>query len=484
MKKLILIAFLSITTLVATAKPISNLPACYTKQVKPLQANYFTFSFTENLNELEHSFFPWQQTNYTAKGTIWLNADNFLKSDTLTRFSNNQNYFSKTQYNKSNLLFLDYGDTSLFASTQNMFLNQLVKSARYSPLMLINYFFKLNVIPTQNSINYMMFQTTINKTQVKLYISKATNLADKIITISNDELFGDVTTTYNYTHYTKTDSLFYPALINIQKINGKITDEVKILTPTTTNLTPTLLQAPASYKLVDEKETPPQTKLIKYSKNIYFLEIKHTDDKILIAEFKNFLVVEGAPLNSKNGELIINEAKKIAPNKPIKYFTFGHYHPHYLGGMRPFINAGATVLSVPADTEYVHYLAEAPHTIVLDSLQLHPKPVQIKIVNDSTTISDGKFELKIYFIGKNSQHTNDYLIYYFPTEKLLFEDDLVWISSTGPITKAGGRQLGLYNAIKKLSLNVSTIVQSWPVADYGVKTIIPFADLETSAQIK
>ena len=119
-----------------------------------------------------------------------------------------------------------------------------------------------------------------------------------------------------------------------------------------------------------------------------------------------------------------------------------------------------------------------------DSLELQPKPLKIQEVKDSTTITDGKFVMKIYFIGKKSEHTNDYLIYYFPTEKLLFEDDLVWIGKTGEIQKAGGRQAGLYNAIKELGLDIKTIVQSWPVADYGVKTIIPFADLQKSMEIK
>ena len=88
--------------------------------------------------------------------------------------------------------------------------------------------------------------------------------------------------------------------------------------------------------------------------------------------------------------------------------------------------------------------------------------------------------MKIYFIGKHSEHTIDYLIYYFPSEKVVFQDDLAWIANDGPIKKARSRQAGLYNAIKNLKLDVKTILQSWPVADYGVKTIIPFDDLEKS----
>ncbi|MDI9356861.1 MAG: hypothetical protein QM536_07570 [Chitinophagaceae bacterium] len=76
------------------------------------------------------------------------------------------------------------------------------------------------------------------------------------------------------------------------------------------------------------------------------------------------------------------------------------------------------------------------------------------------------------------------VIYYFPTEKILFQDDLVWIAKEGVIKKASGRQAGLYNAVKELGLDIITIFQSWPVADYGVKTVIPFADIEKSMNIE
>lgn len=182
--------------------------------------------------------------------------------------------------------------------------------------------------------------------------------------------------------------------------------------------------------------------------------------------------------------MIISEANKIAPNKPIKYFVFGHYHPHYLGGIRSFIHRGAKIICSKADQEYVDYLASASHSLNPDNLQRQPKPLVFEEIKDSLTITDSKFEMKIYFIGKKSEHTNDYLVYYFPSEKLLFEDDLVWIAREGEIKKASGRQSGLYNAVMELGLDIKTIIQSWPVADYGVKTVIPFSDLEKSMMIK
>jgi len=459
------------------------LQECWVKPVNTLPGQYLTFSYSENRNELEHSFEPWQQTNYISKGIVWCNAYNFLRTDSLT--FKGKNYNSKTQLDKTALLFLDYGDKDLSKVTQSMFLDQTFQTARYSPVMLINYFVQQKIIAdTESNDIWAVYKTSINKTIVKLYIQKSDGLLHKITTWSDDELFGDVLTTYTYSDYSNSSKLFYPKSIQIEKINGKVKDEVKISTAIIVTEVPKLLDRPLAYKVIQDTIIKPEIEVENYSDNIHFIELKHTDDKVMVVEFSDFLLVAEAPLNSKNGELIISEAKKMAPHKPIKYFVFGHYHPHYLGGIRPFIHIGAKIICSEADEEYITYLANAPHSLNPDSLQIQPKPLLFENIKDSLTITDGKFDMKIYFIGKKSEHTNDYLIYYFPVEKLLFEDDLVWIAKDGEIKKASARQAGLYNAIKGLGLDVKTIIQSWPVADYGVKTVIPFEDLTKSMNVK
>ena len=69
-------------------------------------------------------------------------------------------------------------------------------------------------------------------------------------------------------------------------------------------------------------------------------------------------------------------------------------------------------------------------------------------------------------------------------DKMLFEGDLIYISEKGQPKKAGKRQAGLYNAIKDMKLDVTTIEQSWPVSGYGVKSEIPFTDMEAAMQAK
>jgi len=470
--------------LLTIAKPKDYLQECW-KLVRPTQGQYVQFAYTEKLNELEHSFEPWQQTNYAGKGIIWISEDSFIKNDTLINVARNASYYSKTQLTKDELLFLDYGDKDLFAVTRSLFLDQTFTTARYSPVKLVTYFYNQKAaLDKASTKEFAVYKLTINKTIVTLFIRKEDNLPAKVTLLQDHDLFGDVLTVFSYANYTKIENVTYPRNIAIARFNGKVNDEVALSLASVVQDAPKLLERPSDYRIKEDPKPNPEIKTEKYSDHIHFIELKHTDDRVMVVEFNDFLLVAEAPVNSANGELIIAEAKKIAPGKPIRYFVFGHYHPHYLGGIRPFISRGAKVIASKADQEYVQYIASAPHTLNPDSLYKHPKPVKFIEIKDSLTITDNQFEMKIYFIGNKSAHTNDYLIYYFPAQKLLFQDDLVWIAREGEIQKAGRRQAGLYTAVKELGLDVETIVQSWPVADYGVKTIIPFADLEKSMNVK
>jgi hypothetical protein len=485
------IAFMSFLLLILvflssySHKKTNYLQTCWNKQVSSLAQNSVKYRYDEKLNELEHSFKPWQQTNYSGQGTVWYTQTNFHKKDTLNNLSNNRKYYSTTQYLKNELLFLDYGDKTLFPITKKINNDFIFKTARYSPILLIEYFYKNKAELSKESTNeFAIYKTNINASIVKLYINKNNNILSKISILSDDELFGDLLTNYIYDENINIDSFTYSKSITIEKNGGKIIDKVNILDAKIIIQSPSLIERPVDYSIKEDLNITPNIKTEKFNDNINFIELTHTESKSLVVEFKDFFFVSEAPLNSKNGELIINETKKISPNKPIKYFSFSHYHPHPLGGVRPFIQKGAKIICTDTNEEYLMYIAKCNHSINPDSLYLNPKPVLTEKIKDSLVISDGNYEMEIFLIGQKSDHTIDFLIYYFPKEKLLFESDLVWIPKEGSVGKAGSRQMGLYNAIKELKLDVKTIVQSWPTEGYGIKTTIPFEDLEKSINFK
>ena len=467
-----------------SAGPQNYLKNCFDNQVMPLHGRYLCLTYNESANVLGHDFEPWKQTNYLYNGKVWCDANDFLKSDTLNGKS--KAYYSKTQFDKSTLLFQDYGDDSLYPATLNMYTDYILQTARYTPILLINYFYRIFPAPeAQSDTSVAVYKLIIHKTVVRLFIRKQNSLLEKAVMMYNDDMLGDVENTYSYRGYSEIKRLYYPGVVAIDKIGNKVHDEIRISSGTIVSIAPALLNKPSGYSLKDDAETTPEISTEKYNENIYFVNLKHTESKSAIVVLKDFIAVIEDTLSSANGELIINEARKIAPDKPIKYFAFGHHHPWYLGGVRPFIHIGATILTVKDDVPYVEYLASAEHTLQPDSLQLQPKSLKTEEIGMNETITDGDYQMEIYFIGDKSMHTNDYLVFYFPKEKLLLEGDLIWIPQTGEMKKANKRQAGLYNAIKDLGIDVDTIIQHWPIGErYGVKSVIPFGELEESVNIK
>ena len=328
----------------AQAKAPDYLQACWQQQVKPLRSSLVSFRYQETLAQLEHSFQPWQPTSYTGAGRVWSSPNQFLKSDTLRRGSST--YFSQTHYTPATLLFQDYGDKQLTPVTEASFAEYPVQAARYTPALLIQYLVARPHAPTPESTpQTAVYQARLGGTVVRLYVDTHDGRLRKATALRDDDLFGDVLTTYSYQDYATLGQLAYARRVVIDKVNGKLTDIVMLLAATPAAL-PTLLAAPAGYRLAPAAPAAPAPVTVEhFSPHLHLLGLAHTDDKVLVVEFDTFLLVAEAPLTSANGELIIREAGKIAPGKPIRYFVAGHYHPHYLGGVRPFVRRGATVLT-------------------------------------------------------------------------------------------------------------------------------------------
>jgi len=301
----------------------------------------------------------------------------------------------------------------------------------------------------------------------------------------HDNMYGDVTYVIDYDGYAACDSghRSYPTRIVARTLGFDASVATVNACDSSFDTRRVSAFIPASYRLNPDDE-PPTTaiRVSRYEDGIHLLDVEAADARCLVVEFKDFLLVAEAPLSAAIGEMIIARAREIAPNKPIRYFVFGHHHPHYIGGMRAFVHRGATVLTTRHDSSYVEQLAAFRHTLKPDSLELNRRPVRMELFDSMTIVTDGELEMQIIHIGDLSRHTEDYLVYYFPRYKLLFEGDLVWISDTAALAPAGRTQSGLYEAIRLHKLDVETIMQSWPLKSGGVKAVIDFQELERSVQ--
>ncbi|WP_381508031.1 MBL fold metallo-hydrolase, partial [Spirosoma flavum] len=409
------------------------LARCWAKQVEPLGPQYLQVSYQEQRSELEHTAEPWQQTPYQARGTLWINATHFRQVDTLYSPTRKKVYYAKTQADPQTLLLLEPGEDKLATVSPQRLAAQLLAAARYSPIWLLDYAHRYPpaLDPERSSTQRACYQLQLNQTRVRLFIRHSDGLLDQVTLLEADPMLGDLLTTITYQEYRRLGHSWQPTRITIDKVNGRLHDQVLLAQAKLTPQAPVLLQRPADYALTPVGEVTATLHSEKYSDHIYFITLPHTDDRVMLVEFTDFLLVAEAPLSSQNGELIIQQVRQLVPAKPIRYFVAGHHHPHYLGGVRPFVHRGATILSSPGNEAYIHDVTAATHQLSPDSLALAPKPLKLESVGAHKTITDGQFRMEIYHMGPQSAHTNDYLIYYFPDQQLLFEDDLVWLPKTG-----------------------------------------------------
>ena len=481
MKKTIQSAFIllfSSVSMTLQAQSANLLQECWKKEVSAAKSNFLTLTFSEKRSELEKNFDPWHATSFKGNGMVWCNADNFQKLDSV--ITGKRSHLSKIQYTKNSLLTQNYDARMLSPVSKSKLASYVLQTARFTPVILLDLFKEKNSQPEKESTNYYaLYKATIDKKIVSLYIRKSDSLLYQVTILEDDAMLGDLMTNIAYDEFKAIGDLAYPSKIGIHKFNGKVIDEVTVSNASFTPSVSPLLVKPAAYSYGDDITAQASVSVEKYSSNIHFITLKHTDDKVMVVEFKDFLLVAEAPVSTENGELILSEAKKISPSKSVRYFVFGHHHAEYMGGLRAFVSEGAKIICNNSNKEYVKYVANAKHTLNPDELQRHPKALELDtMAGNSKVISDGKFDMKIFWIGAKSQHTSDFMMYYFPAEKMLFEDDLTWIRKDGYQVKANVRQSALYSSIKELNLDVKTIIQSSPANSGNILSVIPYTELE------
>lgn len=459
------------------------LKACWEKQARPITDKYLSVQYREHKTGLSHSMNPWDEYSHDIKGVFTFNNESFSKVDTLTTKSNNQ-YYSSVHFEDRLLLSKSYRSDDLSEVDDFMLNEQLMASCRYSPVLILDYCYKnLERIYEEHLPSMVIYHIQIAQFRVSLYLDKEKVNVSKIKVISDlesdDQYYGigDVIDEFQYDMYDQIDDFHFPREVAISKLNGKLQDKISINKAKLVKERAMVLEIPEHYKIARRNHAEVDITVEKYTDHIFFINLHHCGTRSMMVEFEEFVFVAESPLNSENGALLLNEVHKIAPNKPIKYFAFGHFHPHYTGGMRPFIHKGAEIICVKEDQSYVEFIANATHSIKVDSLQLEPKNIKYSFVEKQKVIEDASMKMHIYHIGGQSNHTNDYLIYYFPALRMLFQDDLVSLNENSTKENLSKTTKGLYSAIKKLGIEVDEIVQNWHVFDKSNPMKFNFADI-------
>jgi glyoxylase-like metal-dependent hydrolase (beta-lactamase superfamily II) len=170
-------------------------------------------------------------------------------------------------------------------------------------------------------------------------------------------------------------------------------------------------------------------------------------DSILV-EFRDHLMILEAGQSEARALAYIAEAKKMVPNKPIRYVMNTHPHSDHTGGLPAMVAEGATIITHRNNQAFFEKALNTPRTLLDDTLAKNPKKARVEAVADKKVYSDGTRTVEMYHISP-APHSNGLMVAYLPKEKVLFQGDF---SLPAPGQPGNDHVKALVPALEKLKL--------------------------------
>ncbi len=206
------------------------------------------------------------------------------------------------------------------------------------------------------------------------------------------------------------------------------------------------------------------------------------DPNSQLVEFKDFSVIVESSVTEGRALANIAEAKRLLPNKPVRYHVNSHHHSDHSAGVRAFVAEGSTIITHDMNKKfYDDVVLKSPHALAPDTLSRNPKAAHFIYVKDKGkyVITDGDRTMEIYHVDNG--HAANLLMSYLPKEKLLLITDIYNdFGMPRPNDPPAGIVSPYYAAlgerIKELKLDVQ-----WLAPSHGTK-VQPVARLNTLLQ--
>ena len=200
--------------------------------------------------------------------------------------------------------------------------------------------------------------------------------------------------------------------------------------------------------------------------HLFSIDLASLNMRVIVAEFSDHLMVFEGAWDSRNSDPIAARIREHF-KKPVRYYSFSHIHSQYVAGTRSYVHAGATVLVPPTTAPLIETMVQEGRRLRPDALAAEPRPLRMETVPKRRRLEDRVNAVEIHNV--DSGHTDEYLIVYFPRQKVLLTGDLLFYRPGKPLSD---RSLKLCENVRKLGLDVETYVATWPLDGYGTKNVV------------
>jgi glyoxylase-like metal-dependent hydrolase (beta-lactamase superfamily II) len=293
-----------------------------------------------------------------------------------------------------------------------------------------------------------------NKAPVNGYINDQ-NLVERVETRIDSPMLGDMPLEFVYSDYKDFNGVKFPTHI-VQSQGGAAILDLSI-TDVKPNATVTI-PAPAAGGSPAAGAPPASGANLPTEKVADGVYLILGSGAISVAfDFKDYVVVMEAPASEARGEAVIEETKRLIPNKPIRYVINTHHHFDHSSGLRPFVAEGATIVTHQVNKAYYEKVLAAPRTLSPDRLQQAKKKVLVDAVDDKKVLTDGTQVIELYHMREN-RHNAGILIAYLPKQKFLIQADMM-----GGPTANGPPPVSVYGEnflanVARLKLDVNRMI--------------------------
>jgi glyoxylase-like metal-dependent hydrolase (beta-lactamase superfamily II) len=288
-----------------------------------------------------------------------------------------------------------------------------------------------------------------NKAKVNGYINEQ-NMVERVETWIDNAMLGDMLFDATYSDYKDFNGVKFPTKI-VQKQG-----DYPILDLTITDVKPNAavnIQAP-------QQQAPPAAAAAtseKLGDGVYLILGGYG---AVAVDFKDYIVVIEGPQSEERASAVIAEAKKLIPNKPIKYVVNTHAHYDHSSGLRTFMAEGATIITHQVNKPFLEKVGTLPHTLNPDKLAQAKRKPSIEAMTEKRVLTDGNHVVELYHMT-NIGHHDGLLMVYLPKEKVLIEADAYNPAAqptAQPPATPSPYNLALVANIDRLKLDVSRII--------------------------
>ena len=222
--------------------------------------------------------------------------------------------------------------------------------------------------------------------------------------------------------------------------------------------------------------TPPavNVEVEKLADGVFYLR-GGSHHSLAIDQADHIVIVEG-PQNEARSSAVIAKAKETIPDKPIRYVINTHAHFDHAGGLRTYVDEGATIVTHALNQAFYEQAWAAPRTLNPDMLAKSGKSATFEPVTGEHVLTDGKRAIEIHEIVGNG-HNDAFLMVYLPAERILTQADM-WNPpqpNAPPPSAASPYTVNLYENIQRLKLPVRQM------AGVHGSRVAPLAALRASA---